>query len=74
MFRNMLSDPDFPFSVQKAIEQSEDCTFAFELPKIPDSDDTITAGQCVQGVMGNYYPVALWCDKSIFIAGDGEHV
>jgi hypothetical protein len=67
MFRNMLPAPDFPFSVQKAIEFP--CTFNFSLPNIPKSDDTITAGQCTQQVMRDYYPVAVWCDKSTFIAG-----
>ena len=68
MFRNMLSAPNFPFSVQKAIELPG-CTFKFELPEIPQSDATITAGQCVQQVMGDYYPVAVWCDKSTFVHG-----
>lgn len=68
MFRNMLSAPNFPFSVQNAIKLPA-CTFKFELPNIPQSDDTITAGQCVQQVMGDYYPVAAWCDKTTFIHG-----
>jgi hypothetical protein len=66
-FRNMLPDPNFPFSVQKAIEAG--CTFDFNLPDIPASDDTITAGQCASQVMGDYYPVAAWCDKSTFVRG-----
>lgn len=66
-FRNMLSSPDFPFSIQKAIEQN--CTFKFELPNIPNSDATIAAGQCAQRVMGDYYPAATWCDKSTFVSG-----
>lgn len=67
-FRNMLSSSDFPFSVQNAIKK-EGCTFKFELPVIPDSDATIGAGQCTSQVMGDYYPVALWCDKSTFVDG-----
>lgn len=66
-FRNMLPDPNFPFSVQKAIEAG--CTFDFNLPDIPASDATITAGQCASQVMGDYYPVAAWCDKSTFVRG-----
>lgn len=66
-FRNMLSAPDFRFSIQDAIEAG--CTFKFELPNVPNSDDTITAGKCAQQVMGDYYPVAAWCDKSTFVAG-----
>lgn len=68
IFRNMLSAANFPFSVQKAIEHP-DCTFNFSLPNIPHSDDTITAGQCVQQVMGDYYPVAAWCDRTTFLHG-----
>jgi hypothetical protein len=66
--RNMLSAADFPFSVQNAIDDPR-CTFNFSLPSIPHSDDTITAGQCVEEVMGDYYPVAVWCDKSTFVHG-----
>jgi hypothetical protein len=66
-FRNMLSSADFPFSVQQAIDQG--CTFNFNLPYIPASDDTQEAGQCVQGVMGEYYPVAAWCDRETFLRG-----
>jgi hypothetical protein len=67
VFRNMLPAPDFPFAVQNAIAAG--CTFDFTLPKIPDSDDTETAGRCAQQVMGDYYPVAAWCDKSTFVRG-----
>jgi len=67
-FRNMLPDPTFPFSIQKAIEK-EGCTFDFNFPDIPASDDTIAAGQCASQVMGDYYPVAVWCDKSTFVHG-----
>jgi hypothetical protein len=66
-FRNMLSAPEFPYSVPKAFEAG--CTFKFELPNIPNSDDTIKAGQCAQGIMGDYYPVAGWCDKDTFVHG-----
>ncbi len=68
-FRNMLPDPNFPFSIQKAMEAPYFCGFEFNLPNIPHSDDTIIAGQCTQGVMGDYYPVAVWCDKSTFVHG-----
>lgn len=67
-FRNMLSASDFPFSIENAIKVPG-CTFKFELPDIPNSDDTITAGKCVSQVMGDYYPVAVWCDKSTFVHG-----
>jgi hypothetical protein len=66
-FRNMLPATNFPYSIQKAIEHP--CTFNFVLPTIPDRVDVDTAGQCAQQVMGDYYPVAVWCDKSTFTAG-----
>jgi len=66
-FRNMLASPDFAFSVQEAIDRG--CTFNFNLPYIPASDDTREAGQCVQQVMGDYYPVAAWCDRRTFVRG-----
>jgi hypothetical protein len=65
--RNMLPAPNFRFSIQKTIEHH--CTFPFDLPDIPQRDLIDTAGQCAQKVMGDYYPVAVWCDKSTFIAG-----
>ncbi|HME45273.1 MAG TPA: hypothetical protein VKF36_19425 [Syntrophorhabdales bacterium] len=66
--RNMLPAPNFPFSIQKAIEK-KGCTFPFDLPYIPARDVIDTAGQCAQHVMGDYYPVAAWCDKSTFVHG-----
>ena len=65
--RNMLPAPTFPFSIQKAIAKG--CTFPFDLPYIPARDVIDTAGQCAQQVMGDYYPVAAWCDKSTFVHG-----
>ena len=58
---------NFSYSVQNAIAAG--CTFNFNFPQIPDRADVDTAGQCAPRVMGDYYPVALWCDKSMFIAG-----
>ena len=66
-FRNMLPAPDFPYSIQRAVEKG--CTFDLTLPNVPNSDATIPAGQCAQQVMGDYYPVAAWCDKSTFVSG-----
>lgn len=66
-FRNMLPSPDFPYSIQRALDKG--CTFELTLPNVPNSDATIPAGQCAQQVMGDYYPVAAWCDKSTFVAG-----
>lgn len=66
-FRNMLPAPDFPHSIQRAVEKG--CTFDLTLPNVPNSDATVPAGQCAQKVMGDYYPVSAWCDKSAFVAG-----
>ncbi len=67
-FRNMLPASNFPYSIQKAIDPGR-CTFDFNFPTLPERDPVDTAGQCAQQVMGDYYPVAVWCDKSTFIAG-----
>jgi hypothetical protein len=66
-FRNMLPGPDFQYSVQNAITAG--CTFKLNFPSIPERSDLDDAGQCAEGVMGDYYPVAAWCDKSTFIHG-----
>ena len=65
--RNMLPAASFPHSVQKAIARG--CTFNFDFPTLPERDPVDAAGQCAQQWMGDYYPVAAWCDKSTFIAG-----
>ena len=65
-FRNMLPATDFHYAVQDAWP---DCAFDFTFPNIPDRSVQDKAGQCAQAVMGDYYPVAVWCDKSTFIAG-----
>ncbi|HVC00132.1 MAG TPA: hypothetical protein VNJ12_12480 [Candidatus Dormibacteraeota bacterium] len=64
--RNLLPAANFSYSIQKAIEAP--CTFDFNFPTLPDRGPVDTAGQCAQQVMGDYYPVAVWCDKSTFIA------
>ena len=63
----MLPAPNFRFSVKKAIEAG--WTFVFTLPKIPDRDAIDEKGPHAQQVMGDYYPVAAWCDKSTFVHG-----
>ena len=65
--RNMLPGTNFSYSVQKAIEAH--CTFDFNFPTLPDREPVDAAGRCAQQVMGDYYPVAVWCDKSTFEAG-----
>jgi hypothetical protein len=67
-FRNMLPAQSFPFSIQKAINEAH-CNFDFVLPNIPKRDELKPAGQCAEHAMGDYYPVAVWCDKSTFVHG-----
>lgn len=65
--RNMMPSPGFHQAVQSAVDAG--CTFEFVLPVIPPREDVDAAGRCAQGVMGDYYPVAYWCDKETFIHG-----
>lgn len=55
-----LPAPNFSHSIQSAI---------LNLPNIPDRAALDEAGRCAQQVMGDYYPVAAWCDKSTFTHG-----
>ena len=65
-FRQLLGQ-NFPFSAQAAWNAG--CTFEFNLPYIPSREDVDQAGECAQQVMQDYYPAAVWCDKSTFKAG-----
>lgn len=65
-FRQLLGQ-NFPFSAQAAWNAG--CTFEFNLPYIPARADVDQAGECAQQVMQDYYPAAVWCDKSTFRAG-----
>ncbi|MFA5924116.1 MAG: hypothetical protein WC856_22965 [Methylococcaceae bacterium] len=67
LFRNMLPATDFPYAIQNAWEAG--CTFDLSFSDLPDREDLDKAGQCAQPVMGDYYPVAVWCDKSTFVHG-----
>lgn len=69
-FRNMLPSENFTFAIQNVINSPDpNCTFEFEFPKIPPRDKVDAAGQCAQTIMKDYYPVAVWCDKSTFQSG-----
>ena len=67
LFRNMLPTPNFPYAIQNV--WAAGCTFNFDFPNLPDRSAIDEAGPCAQGMMGEYYPVAVWCDKSTFIDG-----
>lgn len=62
--RNLLPSPNFSQSVQNALDHG--CGVDFKFPTPPDQASIKTAGQCAQKVMGDYYPVAVWCDQSDF--------
>jgi hypothetical protein len=65
--RNLLASSDFSESVQNAIDKG--CWFELQFPTPPTQEAITTAGQCAQGVMGDYYPEAVWCDRQTFIQG-----
>ncbi|MEE4239007.1 MAG: hypothetical protein V2I51_19985 [Anderseniella sp.] len=65
--RNLLASDDFSQSVQEAIKRG--CWFDLQFPTPPTQDAIMGAGQCAQGVMGDYYPEAVWCDRKTFIKG-----
>ena len=68
-FRNMLPAANFPYAIQNAI-LIEGCTLEFNFPNLNlDLNVIDSAGECAQGVMSDYCPVAAWCDKSTFLAG-----
>jgi hypothetical protein len=67
LIRNLLPSLGFTQSVQDAIAQG--CGVDFEFPTPPTQDEITDAGQCAQNVMGEYYPVAAWCDEELFIDG-----
>jgi hypothetical protein len=67
VLRNMLPAADFHNAVQDAWKKG--CTFDLNFPAVPDRSAIDDQGPCAQGVMGDYYPVAVWCDKSTFLAG-----
>lgn len=65
--RHILPSDDFDYDVQDARDGG--CLFNFDFPAIPPRDAIDDVGPTCEAVMGDYYPVALWCDKSTFLAG-----
>ena len=65
--RNTLPSPNFGQSAQNAITKG--CGVNFSFPTPPTQEEITQAGQCTQQVMGDYYPVATWCDRSDFKTG-----
>ncbi len=67
MIRNLLPSADFSGSVQNAVARG--CGFNFTLSPLPTQEQVKSSGQCAQGVMGDYYPDAVWCDRQTFVKG-----
>jgi len=68
--RNTLPSSDFGQSVQQAIAKG--CGVEFNFPTPPTQDGITESGQCTLNVMGDYYPVAVWCDKDVFLQSGWE--
>jgi len=78
-------DPDlFPYAIQKVLVdcwkgkadtpptnqcRHPEAVVDFTFPDLPPRADIDAAGPYVQEIMGDYYPVAAWCDKSTFLRG-----
>jgi hypothetical protein len=67
VLRNMVPEADFPYAIQKVWESG--CTFNFSLSDPPERTALDEKGPCAKKMMGEYYPDAVWCDKSTFMHG-----
>jgi hypothetical protein len=65
--RHILPSPDFAYDVQDA--RKSGCLFDFNFPAFPPRNAIDDVGPICEAAMGDYYPVALWCDKATFLAG-----
>jgi hypothetical protein len=75
----------FPYAIQKVVAgcwlgkqdpeigktacDNPDAVVDFTFPDLPPRADITAAGPYVKAIMGEYYPVAVWCDKSAFKRG-----
>ncbi len=68
----------FPYAIQWVVKgcpdncEHKDAVIDFTLPYVPPRVDFNAAGPHAQKIMGEYYPVANWCDKSTFTEGGWE--
>lgn len=70
VIRNMLPAPDFPYAIQNVWAwKDHSCTFNLAFPNLPDRTALDEKGPCAKRIMGDYYPDAVWCDKSTFEHG-----
>ncbi|MCL5776135.1 hypothetical protein M1105_03880 [Limibaculum sp. FT325] len=65
--RYLLASENFPHSIQKAVAAG--CGAHFNFPVPPSQEAIREAGQCSQKIMGDYFPVAAWCDTDHFLEG-----
>ncbi len=63
--RYLLPSSDFPHSIQQAVARG--CGVDYNFPTPPSHEAIAKAGQCTRDVMGDYYPIAAWCDSDTFI-------
>lgn len=65
----------FPYAIQWVVEgcpgncKHKNAVIDFDLPYVPPRSDFNAAGPHAQQIMGDYYPVAAWCDQSTFTQG-----
>ncbi len=65
----------FPYAIQWVVKgcpdncEHKDAVVNFTLPYVPPRATFTAAGPKVEQIMGDYYPVAVWCDKSTFERG-----
>ncbi|BDG09134.1 hypothetical protein [Anaeromyxobacter paludicola] len=65
--RNLLASPGFGHAAQDAVEKG--CGLVFNFPTPLTQEEITPAGQCSLAVMGDYYPMAIWCDRRELRAG-----
>ncbi|WP_136515430.1 hypothetical protein [Geomonas edaphica] len=66
VLRNTLVSDDFHYAVKEAWAR---CPFDLDFKSLPDRSVLDEKGPCSQDAMGDYYPVAVWCDKATFMHG-----
>lgn len=70
VIRNMLPAPHFPYAIQNVWAwKDHKCTFNMTFPNLPDRTVLDEKGPCAKSIMGDYYPDAVWCDRSTFEHG-----
>jgi hypothetical protein len=74
-FRHLMASEGFKYSAQQVSKgcpascAHPEAVFDFTLPDLPRRATIDAAGPAVQRLMGEYYPVSAWCDKSVLERG-----